>query len=70
MEASGLQKIFDSYTAGKKEMDNKTFVKIFKDANLLDKKLTSNSLDILFAKIKTSSAVKMITFAQFQKGVQ
>ena len=51
-------------------MDNKTFVKIFKDGNLLDKKLTSNALDILFAKVRGNSSVKNISFAQFQNGIK
>lgn len=34
-------------------MNGRTFVKVFKDAKLVNKKLTSISLDIIFSKIKT-----------------
>ena len=49
-------------------MDGKTFAKLSKDCNLLDKKLTSTDVDLVFAKIKDKSARK-ITFDQFKNGV-
>jgi hypothetical protein len=42
-------------------MDGKTFVKVFKDCNFLDKHLTTTSIDLIFAKVKTKAARK-ITF--------
>lgn len=69
MQAS-LDGVFKKFTAGKADMDGKTFAKFAKDCGLLDKKLTSTDIDLTFAKIKTSSAVRTITFAQFEKGVQ
>lgn len=50
-------------------MDGKTFAKVSKDCNLLDKKLTPTDVDLIFAKVKTSSAVRTITYPQFEKGV-
>lgn len=49
-------------------MNGRTFVKIFKDSKLIDNKLTANSLDIIFSKVKTKGKVK-ITVDQFVKGV-
>ena len=47
-------------------MDGKTFAKLAKDTKLLDKKLTMIDVDIIFAKIKNSSAVRTINFKQFE----
>jgi len=43
-------------------MDGKTFAKVSKDCKVLDKKLTSIDVDLSFAKVKTSSAVRTITY--------
>lgn len=43
-------------------MDGKTFAKVSKDCHLLDKKLTTTDVDLIFAKVKTSSAVRTITY--------
>lgn len=61
MEAN-LESIFKNFTGGKAEMDGKTFAKVSKDCHLLDKKLTSTDVDLIFAKVKTSSSVRTITF--------
>ena len=50
-------------------MDGRTFVKLLKDALIIDKKFSTNDADIIFASCKTSSAVKIITFAQFEKAI-
>ena len=57
MEADPLQKLFNKYAKG--EMNGRTFVKVFKDSKLLDKKLTSTSLDIIFSKVKTKGKLKI-----------
>lgn len=44
-----LQDIFKKATAGKAEMDGKTYAKVAKDCKLLDKKLTSTDVDLSFA---------------------
>jgi len=61
MQAS-LQQIFHKYTSDKPEMDGKTFAKLAKDCHLLDKKLTPTDVDLKFAKVKTSSAVRTINY--------
>ena len=43
-------------------MDGKVFAKVAKDCKILDKKLTTTDVDIIFAKIKDKSGRK-ITFA-------
>jgi len=43
-------------------MDGKTFAKFAKDTAILDKKLTATDVDLIFAKVKTSSAVITITY--------
>jgi len=40
-------------------MNGRTFVKIFTDAKMIDKHLTSTSLDIIFNKIKTKGKLKI-----------
>jgi len=62
-----LKDIFETFAAGK-EMDGKTFAKLAKDCKLLDNKLTSTDIDLIFAKIKDKAARK-ITFDQFKAGV-
>ena len=55
------------FTVGK-EMDGKSFAKLTKDCGLIDKKLTTTDVDLVFAKIKDKAARK-ITFDQFKAGV-
>lgn len=50
------------FTAGKNEMDGKTYAKVSKDCKITDKKLTSTDVDLSFAKIKTSSSVRTISY--------
>ena len=62
-----LQDVFASFAAGK-EMDGKSFAKLTKDCGLIDKKLTTTDVDLVFAKIKDKAARK-ITFDQFKEGI-
>lgn len=62
MESADLKSVFLKFTANKPEMDNKTYAKLSKDCKVLDKKLTSTDVDLSFAKVKTSSAVRNITY--------
>mmetsp|Transcript_20637 Transcript_20637/g.2757 ORF Transcript_20637/g.2757 Transcript_20637/m.2757 type:complete len:87 (+) Transcript_20637:44-304(+) len=64
-----LNSVFVKYIANKTEMDGKTYAKVAKDCKLLDKKLTTTDVDLSFAKVKTSSAVRTISFKQFEAGV-
>jgi len=59
--SSSLKDVFTKYASGK-EMDGKTFAKFAKDTAILDKKLTATDVDLIFAKVKTSSAVRTITY--------
>ena len=67
MESDPLVKLFNLYA--QKEMNGRTFVKVFEDSKLLDKKLNKTSVDIIFSKVKTKGKLK-ITPDQFVKGVQ
>lgn len=67
MDTSGLKHVFDCYSPG--EMNGRTFVKIFTDAKMIDKHLTSTGLDIIFNKVKTKGKLK-INFEQFVEGVK
>ena len=68
MESSNsIKQVFQAF-AGGNEMDGKSFAKVAKDCGLLDKKLTSTDIDLIFAKIKDKSARK-ITFDQFTTGI-
>ena len=40
-------------------MDGKTLAKLAKDCNLLDKKLTSVDIDLVFSKVKAKGARKI-----------
>ncbi|EHB08174.1 Tubulin polymerization-promoting protein family member 2 [Heterocephalus glaber] len=52
------------------EMNNKNFTKLCKDCNIMDGKMvTSNSVDIVFSKVKAKNA-RTITFQQFQEAVK
>jgi len=50
-------------------MDGKSFAKMAKDTKLLDKKLTSTDIDLIFARIKAKSE-RRITYDQFLKGLE
>ena len=67
MEDSSLKPVFMAYSTG--EMNGKTFVKVFNDAKMLDKKLTQTGLDIIFNKVKTKGKLK-IDFTQFVDGIK
>jgi len=60
--------IFHAFTGGAKDMDGRQFVKLAKDCSLLDKKVTTTDIDLIFAKVKDKS-VRKITFAQFQQAL-
>jgi len=64
-----FQDVFHAFTGGAKDMDGRQFAKLSKDCTLLDKKLTSTDIDLIFAKVKDKAARK-ITFAQFQQAVE
>jgi hypothetical protein len=45
-------------------MEGKQFAKLMKDCKILDKKVTSTDIDLIFAKIKEKAA-RRISFAEF-----
>lgn len=71
MEATGgsLRDVFAKYCKGKPEIDSKEYAKIYKDAGLIGKKLTTNDCDINFSKVKNKGS-KGITFEQFEKTLE
>ncbi|XP_047138925.1 tubulin polymerization-promoting protein family member 2 [Hydra vulgaris] len=50
-------------------MDNAKFSKLARDLKILDKKLTSTDVDIIFNKVKSKTERK-ITYHQFEDGVK
>lgn len=56
---TALLEIFEMYSHKKSELNNGSFVKIFKDAKLVNSKLKSIDLDIIFSKIKTKGKQKI-----------
>lgn len=67
-EAGSVEEVFYSYTAKAPEMDGKTLAKLAKDTKILDKKLTSTDIDLIFAKVKAKAARK-ITLPQFMDAI-
>eukprot|EP00112_Aurelia_sp_Birch-Aquarium-sp1_P007970 Seg187.11 transcript_id=Seg187.11/GoldUCD/mRNA.D3Y31 product="Tubulin polymerization-promoting protein family member 2" protein_id=Seg187.11/GoldUCD/D3Y31 len=69
-----MDDLFKSYcTFGAKDaaplMDNAKFAKFARDTGILDKKLTSTDIDIIFSKVKAKTERK-ITFKQFQDALK
>ena len=61
---NSIQDIYMAYNGGAIDMDNKTLVKLFKDCNILDKKVTSTDIDIIFSKHK-SKGLKKLNYGYF-----
>jgi hypothetical protein len=68
-ETATLQQVFSAFNRGALEMDGRTFAKMVSDCGLLDKKMTSTDVDLIFAKIKAKTARK-INFVEFEEGVR
>lgn len=64
-----LKQVFQSYNGKETTMDGKSFAKLAKDTKLIDKKLTTTDVDLIFAKVKDKAA-RRITFKQFLNGLQ
>ena len=62
-------RIFSAYAGSHSMMEGKQFVKILKDNDLLDKHLTVNEVDIIFAKVK-SKFERKITEKQMLEGLK
>ncbi len=61
---SDFEAVFRAFTNGVHDMDGRQFAKVMKDCKLLDKKLTTTDVDLIFAKSKDKAA-RRITFRQF-----
>ena len=66
--SNDLKDLFLAFTNGSYDMDGRQFAKMAKDCQLLDKKLTSTDVDLIFAKVKDRS-VRKIIFYQFQLAI-
>ncbi|CRG97003.1 p25-alpha family protein, putative [Plasmodium gallinaceum] len=64
-----MENAFYIYTKNASDMDSRTFVKILKDSNLLNKKLTTVDADLTFARVKTKGA-KRINYNQFVEAIR
>ena len=67
---SGLEGVFQAFAHGNHDMDGVQFAKLAKDANILDDKLTSTDVDLIFAKVKDNSAIRKIDFPQFHHALE
>ncbi len=56
-----LKAVFKKCCKGKPDMDNRSFVKMFKDSKLVGKGLTTTDLDMTFAKVK-AKGTRRITY--------
>ena len=52
---------FEKYARGKETIDSRTFIKIFKDCNLIDSVLTITRLDLIFTKSKKKVIIIYLT---------
>ncbi len=69
VESASLKTVWASYNGKEKTMEGKNFVKICKDSGLIDKKLTTTDVDLIFSKIKGGPAERRITVDQFSAGL-
>ncbi|EDO07202.1 p25-alpha family protein [Babesia bovis T2Bo] len=70
MASSELHQIYQHYiNKSTGQLEGRMFVKIFKQANLLDQKLNTNDLDIIFVKHRTKGS-RTMDFSGFEKAIQ
>lgn len=60
---------FRSFCASKLDLDNKSFVKLFKDAGLVDSVFTETRLDIIFQQVRPKES-RNLNFQRFEVGLQ
>ncbi|KRX06375.1 hypothetical protein PPERSA_04988 [Pseudocohnilembus persalinus] len=65
-----LKHTFKIMTQGKNEIDGKTFAKMAKDCEILDKNLTLTQVDLIFAKVKGNPHIRTLNYETFQKGLE
>jgi len=66
---ASLEEVFSAFCGGHADMDNKQFIKFCKDTHLVDKKLTSTDVDLIFTKV-VSKGQRRIGFEQFSSALQ
>merc|ERR1712216_441479 len=66
--ARSLKDAFLAFADGKPDMDQKAFVKLCKDCELVDKKFTATDADLIFAKVVTKGQ-RRIGYEQFCCGL-
>lgn len=66
--SAAIQQVFKSYTGKETTLEGKQFAKLIKDLKILDKKVTSTDIDLIFAKIKDKAA-RRISFTEFMNGL-
>merc|ERR1712187_179618 len=64
-----LKDAFLSFADGRLDMDQKAFVKLCKDCELVDKKFTATDADLIFAKVVTKGQ-RRINYEQFCSGLE
>lgn len=66
-----LDDIFRAFTHGNPEMDSRSFLKVLKDAKIIDKTYTQTDADLLFTKIKKDGkrGSTKINFTEFKKAM-
>ena len=67
--STDLTHVFRDYCGKETTMEGKSFAKLAKDCDLLDKKLTATDVDLIFAKVKGKTE-RRITYPQFMKGLE
>ncbi len=65
---NSLQSLFNKYSGKSNVINGRSFVKVFKDAHLIDSKLTTTGLDIAYSKVVKKG--KKMNFVLFQKGLK
>jgi len=64
-----IEETFKAYCENRPDMDGKNFVKVFRDCNLIDKVISANELDIIFAKLTNEHKKRRINLAMFERGI-
>lgn len=66
--SDAVQQVFRSYCGKETTLEGKQFAKMIKDLKILDKKVTSTDVDLIFAKIKDKAA-RRISLIEFLNGL-
>lgn len=57
--SNGIKKVFLAYTNGKETMDSGTYVKVFKELGILNKRVNAADLEIIYAKVRGAKGNKI-----------